>query len=129
MILVSGVLLAACKPAETTVVLEATPTPLVSPTSAAEASSTRAFVVSGENFSFDVKEIKVKQGDTVKIVFKNLEGFHDLRIDEFNVFTKQIGANQEDTISFVVDRTGVFEYYCSVGQHRAMGMVGKLVVE
>jgi plastocyanin len=29
----------------------------------------------------------------------------------------------------VADKKGTFEYYCSVGQHRALGMKGKLVVE
>ena len=32
-------------------------------------------------------------------------------------------------VEFTVDKTGTFEYYCSVGQHRANGMVGNLIVE
>jgi uncharacterized cupredoxin-like copper-binding protein len=32
-------------------------------------------------------------------------------------------------VQFVADKTGTFEFYCSVGNHRQMGMVGTLVVQ
>lgn len=89
----------------------------------------QTFTVTGANFSFDPKTITVKKGDKVKIVFKNAEGFHDWNLDAFNLHTKKIKANEEDTVEFVADKTGTFEYYCSVGQHRAMGMTGELIVE
>jgi nitrosocyanin len=85
--------------------------------------------VTGANYSFEPKEIKVKKDDVVKITFKNIEGFHDLRIDEYAVKTQVIKANEVETVQFTADKTGTFEYYCSVGQHRANGMFGKLIVE
>lgn len=88
-----------------------------------------AIVVTGSNFKFDKSEIRVKQGDTVKITFKNTQGFHDFVIDEYNVKTKQQNGPAEETVTFVADKPGTFEYYCSVGQHRAMGMKGNLIVE
>ena len=108
------------------------PTIVTSPTATPEAkiaSSVKEFTVTASNFKYDVKSMKVKKGDTVKIIFKNSEGFHDFIIDEFDVATSQIGAEEEDEVEFVVDKVGTFEYYCSVGQHRKNGMVGKLVVE
>ena len=92
-------------------------------------STTREFTVNGSKFAFDPKEITVKKGDTVKINFVNKDGFHDLVIDEFNVATKQINGGAEETVTFVADKTGSFQYYCSVGTHRAMGMWGTLIVE
>lgn len=89
----------------------------------------REFTVEGGNFNFSMAEIKVNQGDTVRITFVNKEGFHDLKLDEFNVATKQIKTGESETIEFVADKAGTFEYYCSVGSHRAQGMVGKLIVE
>jgi len=89
----------------------------------------KEFTVEGANFSFTPKTITVNKGDKVKITFKNKEGFHDLFIDAFKVATKKIGANQEDTVEFIADKTGKFEYYCSVGNHRQMGMVGTLTVK
>jgi len=50
-------------------------------------------------------------------------------MNEFNARTKQIKAGETETIEFIADKVGSFEYYCSVGQHRQMGMVGTLVVE
>lgn len=90
---------------------------------------TRTFNVKGLNFSFDTKEISVNKGDTVVINFTNTEGFHDWVIDEFKARTKQIGEGKSETITFVADKAGTFEYYCSVGKHRAMGMKGNLIVK
>lgn len=85
--------------------------------------------VSGKNFSFDPEEITVKQGDTVKIVFTSESGFHDWVIDEFDAATDQVQTGETSEVTFVADQAGEFEYYCSVGNHRQMGMVGTLIVE
>lgn len=87
-----------------------------------------SFTVEGENFSFAPSQIEVKEGDTVRITFKNVGGFHDFVIDEFDVATSQFGAGNEETVEFVADKTGSFEFYCSVGNHREQGMVGTLTV-
>jgi len=84
--------------------------------------------VSGSNFKFDPSEILVKKGDTVRIVFTNSDGMHDFVIDEFDARTKVLKDGESETIEFVADQAGKFEYYCSVGQHRQMGMVGNLIV-
>lgn len=108
-------------PQETQQVMEAPPT--------TETTNIKSFTVDGGNFIFTPTLISVNKGDTVRITFKNVEGFHDLIIDEFNAKTKQLSAGQEETIQFVADKVGTFEYYCSVGSHRAMGMVGTLEVK
>ncbi len=90
---------------------------------------TREFTVDGDNFVFEPKEIRVKRGDKVVINFRNTGGFHDLVIDEFNVRTAQIQSGSSETIEFIADKSGSFEYYCSVGSHRQMGMRGTLIVE
>ena len=92
-------------------------------------SAIKEFTVTGKNYSFSLSAITVQKGDQVKILFKNEGGFHDLKIDEFNVATKQIKGGETDTIEFTADKSGSFEYYCSVGSHRAMGMKGTLTVE
>lgn len=89
----------------------------------------KEFTVTGSSFKFDVPEIKVNKGDTVKITFKNAGGFHDFVIDEFNVKTKQGNGPSEETVTFVADKAGEFAFYCSVGQHRSLGMEGKFIVE
>lgn len=89
----------------------------------------KEFIVNGTNFAFTPSTITVKQGDKVKITFNSTQGYHDFVIDEYSVATKQIQSPGTEVIEFVADKTGSFEYYCSVGSHRQMGMVGTLVVE
>ncbi len=94
----------------------------------------KVFKITGNNFRFfmdgiESPDLRVNEGDRVRIDFTNEEGFHDWKIDEFNASTAQISAGQSESIEFVADRKGTFEYYCSVGQHRANGMKGNLIVE
>ncbi len=89
----------------------------------------KEFTITGSNFSLSPSLITVKKGDRVKITFKNSQGFHDFVINEFGVATKQAQAPDEEILEFTADKVGSFEYYCSVGSHRAMGMKGILKVE
>lgn len=89
----------------------------------------KEFTITGSNFKFDTPEIRVNEGDTVKITFKNAQGIHDFVIDEFNVKSKQMTGPSEETVTFVADKAGEYAFYCSVGQHRANGMEGKFIVE
>lgn len=94
-----------------------------------EVKQVKEFTVTGTPFEFSMKEIRVAKGDTVRIVFKNEKGTHDWNIDEFNAATKVIKTGEQDIVEFVADKSGTFEYYCSVGNHRELGMVGNLIVE
>lgn len=77
---------------------------------------------------FSVKEIRVKKGDSVRIVVTNTKGMHDFVIDEFGV-KQETPLNEKTVIDFVADKAGTFEYYCSMPGHRAKGQWGKLIVE
>lgn len=92
------------------------------------------FVVTGENFAFfmdgvEAPELRVKQGDLVRIEFTSTDGFHDWVVDEFDAATEKVQTGGSTSVEFVASETGTFEYYCSVGSHRANGMVGNLIVE
>jgi nitrosocyanin len=89
----------------------------------------KEFTVSGSNFAFTPNAMTVKKGDKVRITFKNSNGSHDLKIDEFNVNTGILASGVQKTVEFTADKTGSFQYYCSVGSHRAMGMWGTLTVQ
>lgn len=105
------------------------PTPTATSTVTTVATTTeKVFTVTAGNFAFSPATLSVNRGDVVRIIFVNNEGFHDWVLDEFAARTPQLDAGQRAEVSFVADRTGSFEYYCSVGTHRSMGMVGKLVV-
>ncbi len=89
----------------------------------------KEITVEGSSFKFEPAVIRVKKGDTVNLTFKSVGTIHDFVIDELGVKTNQIGDEEEETVEFVANKAGTYEYYCSVGKHRQMGMVGKLIVE
>ena len=103
--------------------------PVQEESSVNETTSIKEFTIDAANYKFSLAEIKVKKGDKVKITLKNSEGFHDLVIDEFKVASEKLKDIAETSVEFVADKAGSFEYYCSVGTHRAMGMKGTLIVE
>lgn len=98
-------------------------------TDSAQSKTTKEFTVVGTSFKFEPSILRVNKGDTVKITFKNDQGFHDFVLDEFIAKTKQIQAGNQETLQFVANQAGTFEYYCSVGNHRQQGMKGSLIVE
>ncbi|OAB44103.1 cupredoxin domain-containing protein [Paenibacillus glacialis] len=86
---------------------------------------TKEFIIMATTFKFDVKEIKVKQGDKVKITLKNKKGHHALKLEGYN---KQVRPNR--SISFVANKKGEFEYKCATycgADHKKM--IGKLIVK
>ncbi|HYC83487.1 MAG TPA: cupredoxin domain-containing protein [Candidatus Paceibacterota bacterium] len=89
----------------------------------------KEFTVTGTNFKFSLPEMKVKEGDRVRVTFVNSQGTHDWRLEGYNVGTKVLQGSAQETVEFVADKKGTFEYYCSVGSHRQMGMKGNLIVE
>ena len=86
---------------------------------------TKQFTIEATNFEFDLKEIKVNKGDTVKITLKNTQGLHGVEIKGYDV---EIGDGK--TVSFVADQAGEFDYLCSIfcGEGHA-DMTGTLIVE
>lgn len=91
--------------------------------------ATQEFTVDGTSFSFTPNKIEVFKGDKIKINFNNKAGTHDMRIEGYNVGTKVLQAGQSESFEFIADKSGTFEFYCSVGNHRAQGMKGSLVVK
>jgi len=89
----------------------------------------KEFNITGQSFFFSPREIRVKLGDKIKINFTSAGDFHDWTLDGYSVGTAQVNTGQSASVEFTADKAGGFEYYCSVGTHRAMGMVGAFIVE
>lgn len=93
------------------------------------------FDIKWENYKFilngkDNPEIKVNKWDTIKIEFSSNEGFHDFIIDEFEWSqTSRVRTWETTTIEFVANKTGSFNYYCSVWSHRQLWMEWTFIVE
>lgn len=86
--------------------------------------------VEGSEMKFLPATLTFTAGQQVKLVFKNTGNMpHDFVIDELGVRTKQIGKGTSETVEFTPTKTGTFEYYCSVGFHRKLGMKGTVTVK
>jgi len=92
-------------------------------------SGVKEISVTNRGLVFDVSEIRVNAGDTVRVTYTNGGGRHDWVVDEFEgAKTRVISAGQSQTVEFVANRAGTFEFYCSVPGHRQAGMYGTFVV-
>lgn len=88
----------------------------------------KEFTIDTFSYGYSIPEIKIRKGQKVTIILTNSGGTHDLVIDELGVDSGKIVTGDSVTFDFVANEAGEFEYYCSVGNHRAQGMVGKLIV-
>lgn len=93
------------------------------------------FEIFGDNHFFTINgeqnpTLRVNLGDVVTVHYTTLNGLHDWVIDEFDAATQVVrAADGTSSVTFVADQLGTFEYYCSVGSHRQMGMRGQFIVE
>lgn len=53
------------------------------------------------------------------------QSLHNFNIDEFNVHTKDLGYYESQSITFVADKAGTFQYYCSIHPE----MKGEITIE
>jgi heme/copper-type cytochrome/quinol oxidase subunit 2 len=96
---------------------------------ASDDSTAQVIAVEGGSFYFKPNEIHVKVGQPVKITLTSKDMMHDFTIDELNVKIPVTRAGQSNSVEFTPTKTGKFEFYCSVGNHRAQGQIGTLYVE
>lgn len=89
----------------------------------------KEFTLEAGSFYFKPNVIAVKKGDKVRVTINSVDMMHDFVIDEFSARTDIAKSGTSATVEFIADKTGSFEFYCSVGSHRAQGMVGTLTVE
>lgn len=86
--------------------------------------------VSGKSFEYSSNTITVEEGQTVELTFTSTGGSHDFVIDEFaGASTSVLQTGETETITFVADKKGSFDFYCSVGSHRSLGMEGTFIVQ
>lgn len=116
-------------PISTTLDTEVLPSAQPSPRSNSKG-EIREIVVSGNEYSFTPGSLSLKEGEQVRIVFRNNGRLpHNLAIDELDVVSDTIPGGQETTVEFTAEKTGSFTMYCGVGNHRALGMEGAVEVK
>src|SRR5690606_35640871 len=89
----------------------------------------RVIEIEAGSFYYNPDVIRVKKGETVRIVMTSADMMHDFNIDELGVSLPITQSGETNSVTFTANQVGEFEYYCSVGNHRQMGQVGTLIVE
>jgi len=113
-------------------------TPILTPTPEIEDGSSpgvegmeaaREIIVEAKEFSYSPKLISVKKGEKIKLTLKNMGKMsHDFVVEKMNVTTELAGPGKSVTVEFTMNDVGTYSFYCSVGNHRALGMEGTLEV-
>jgi len=84
----------------------------------------------GNEYSFTPSNLEINKGDKIILTFRNTGKIpHNLVIDELGISTKSVWRGQSDTVEFVATESGTLRYYCSIGNHAALGMTGSLEVK
>ena len=94
-----------------------------------ESGDVKEITVQNDRLSYVQSEIRVNEGDTIRLTFENTGGRHDWVLDEFDAATEVIRGGESETIEFTADEAGEYEFYCSVPGHRQAGMWGTFIVE
>lgn len=92
--------------------------------------------LSAENFAFvdasgqENPTLVVPAGAPVTVNLNTTQSFHDFVVEGMSgAATDAIGVGASDSVTFTPTEPGEYTYYCSIGSHREMGMVGTLIVE
>jgi len=103
-----------------------TPTP--APSATVQSGQFKEISITAEKWSFVPGDIKVNQGDKIRLRVKSIDVTHGLALPEYNInLTLQPG--KEEVVEFTADKKGTFEFNCTVpcGPGHS-DMIGKLTV-
>lgn len=79
------------------------------------------------NFFFEPATVRVGSGDEVTLDFVENTGVHTFVIDEIGL---NVPIKEGATTTFTAPtEPGTYAFYCDIGNHRALGMEGVLIVK
>jgi heme/copper-type cytochrome/quinol oxidase subunit 2 len=103
-------------------------TPSVTPETKEVPLSTGTIEIEAGSFYYKPSVLKLKKGEKVTLKLNSVSMMHDFNIDELSLKIPVTKSGDVASVEFTPTEVGEFEYYCSIGQHRANGQVGKLIV-
>jgi len=99
------------------------------------APAARVIEVEASEFKYVPQDLQVQAGEEITVTMRHVGAAtvpHDIVFeldDNRRVASRRINGGQTDSVSFVAPAiAGDYVFFCSVGQHRARGMVGTLIV-
>lgn len=88
----------------------------------------RTIAVVASDFEFEPETVEVAAGEPVRIELEVRNEPHDFVVDEADA---HIGGEDGETVEggfTAPEEPGEYEFYCSIANHRELGMEGTLVV-
>lgn len=88
--------------------------------------------ISAVEYKFSQTVINAKVDQKIVVTLHNDGAMvHDFTVEigSNKYATKILEPGMAETIEFTVDKTGEYDFYCSVAEHREEGMEGKLIVK
>lgn len=90
----------------------------------------REITVEGFSYGYSPSELTMQAGEMVRLTFVSTDMMHDFVIEGTDIATEIIAGGSETTIEFAApEEPGTYTFYCSVTNHRALGMEGTIIVE
>lgn len=90
---------------------------------------TKEFEIVATNWEFSPALIEVNKGDKVELHMQSTEGTHGIALLEFDV-SETLREGEDIHAEFIADKTGTFNFFCTVPCGRGHGgMRGLLVVK
>jgi plastocyanin len=89
------------------------------------------FEITASHLVFSPNVIEAQAGDTITVRITSEDELHDFVIDELDIDSGLIGGGDSVVVEITIpeDASGTeYEFYCSVSNHRQLGMVGTLKV-
>ena len=106
------------------------PTPVATNEGILAEEGVREIEVIATEYTFSPSTLSLTKGQKVILTFKNMGRMpHDFVMDELGIRTKTIQGGQSETVEFTPSEEGTFAFYCSVSNHRLLGMEGSLEVK
>ena len=92
------------------------------------AGEVREFTMTAKRWNFEPDTITVNKGDRVKLSITSVDVTHGFTIPEFGV-NSRLEPGEETAVEFVADKSGAFQFFCSVqcGEGHS-AMEGQLIV-
>jgi plastocyanin len=95
-----------------------------------EDADVKEITISASEYSYNPASISLTKGEKVRLTLMNVGNMsHDLVIEGTDIKTKLVGRGKSDVVEFTVpEDVNELIFYCSIANHRALGMEGKFLV-
>lgn len=88
------------------------------------------YIIEMDEYSYSPALIQIESGETIQVKLTNKGNMlHNFVIDELNVDSGLLSSGKEKTITITGGSAGSYPFYCSVGNHRQLGMEGNFIVK